>query len=108
MQIEMEEKILTRLERIERYSIIAAKSMLTVDELSFITGLSKSWIYKATYEHLIPYYKPNGKQIYFDRAEIEAWMRQNRIATTEEANQAATKYILNNTGTNGFKKGGKK
>ncbi len=104
----MEEKILERLERIERYSIIAAKAMLTIDEVSFFTGFSKSWIYKSTCEKTIPHYKPNGKTIYFDREEIEAWMKQNRIATAEETNLAARKYILNNTGVNGYKRGGKR
>ncbi len=104
----MEEKILERLERIELYSIIAAKTMLNVKEVAFITGLSPSTIYKATCESTIPYYKPNGKNVYFDRAEIEAWMRQNRIATAEETNLAARKYILNNTGVNGYKRGGKR
>lgn len=60
----MEDKILQRLDRIERYSIIAAKQVLTLEEVAFITGLSRSWIYKATSNHTIPHYKPNGKQIY--------------------------------------------
>lgn len=104
----MEDKILQRLERIERYSIIAAKSMLNIEELSFLTGMSKSWIYKATCDHIIPYYKPNGKQIYFDRKEIEDWMRQNRISTNDEINLAASKYITATTGNNGYRKGGKR
>ena len=44
----MEDKILQQLDRIERYSIIAAKQVLTLEEVAFFTGLSKSWIYKAT------------------------------------------------------------
>lgn len=104
----MEEQILQRLDRIERYSIIAAKTMLNIEEVAFLIGLSKSWVYKAVMEHTIPYYKPNGKQIYFDRAEIETWMRQNRIATAEEINQAADQYMTANTGNNGHKRGGKR
>lgn len=104
----MEEQILQRLDRIERYSIIAAKTMLNIEEVAFLIGLSKSWVYKAVMEHTIPYYKPNGKQIYFDRAEIEAWMRQNRIATAEEINLEAEKYMTANTGNNGHKRGGKR
>lgn len=104
----MEEQILQSLNRIERYSIIGAKRMLNIDELAFMTGLTKSWIYRATCDRTIPYYKPNGKQIYFDRAEIEAWMRQNRIATAEEINQAADQYMVANTGNNGHKRGGKR
>lgn len=104
----MEDKILQQLDRIERYSIIAAKQVLTLEEVAFFTGLSKSWIYKATSNHTIPCYKPNNKLLYFDRDEINAWMKQNRVATIDEINNNAEKYIMSNTGANGYKKGGKR
>lgn len=92
------------IDRIERYSIIAAKQVLTLEEVAFITGLSRSWIYKATSNHTIPCYKPNNKLLYFDRDEINAWMKQNRVATTDEINNNAEKYIMSNTGANGYKR----
>ena len=104
----MEEQILQSLNRIERYSIIGAKRMLNIDELAFMTGLTKSWIYRATCERTIPFYKPNGKQIFFDRVEIDAWLKQNRIATFDEINLEAEKYMVANTGNNGHKRGGKR
>lgn len=104
----MEEKIIEQLNRIERYSMIAAKSMLTIDEAAIFTGLSKSWLYKATCNHTLPHYKPNGKIIYFDRAELDAWMKQNRISTAEEIEEAAKAYMVSTTGTNGHRKGGQK
>ena len=106
--VKMEEKIIEQLNRIERYSIIAAKSMLTIDEAAIFTGLSKSWLYKATCNHTLPHYKPNGKIIYFDRAELDAWMKQNRISTVAETEQAANAYMVSTTGTNGRRKGGRK
>ena len=104
----MEEKIIQQLNRIERYSIIAAKSVLTVDECAFLTGLSKSTIYKATCEKKIPHYKPNDRHLYFDRKEIEDWMKQNRIKTIKEIEEDANTYMAQNTGSNGHKKGGKR
>ena len=104
----MEEQILQRLDRIERYSVIAAKTMLNVEEVAFLLGLSKSWVYKAVMDRTIPYYKPNGKQVYFERAEVEDWLRQNRIATAEEINQEAEKYMIANTGNKGHRKGARK
>ena len=50
----------------------------------------------------------NLKKVYFDKSEIEAWMKQNRIATAEEINQEAEKYMIANTGNNGHKRGGKR
>ena len=50
----------------------------------------------------IPFYKPNGKQIYFDRIELEAWMKQNRVATQQETGQKAVNYVVT-----GKQKGGR-
>lgn len=98
----MSEEIKNQLDRIERYSLLSAKNVLCFEDVVLLTGLSKSHLYKLTSSHQIPHYKPNGKQIYFDRAEIEAWMKQNRVATEEEIDQAATNYIV----TGRIKKGG--
>ncbi|MBV3638582.1 helix-turn-helix domain-containing protein [Bacteroides cellulosilyticus] len=98
----MEEKILDQLSRIERYSLLAAKNVLCFEDVTLLTGFSKSHLYKLTCSHQIPHYKPNGKQIYFDRTEIEDWMKQNRIATVQEIDQAATNYVV----TGRMKKGG--
>lgn len=83
-----------QLQRIERYSLLAAKNVLTLDDVSLLTGLSKSWLYKATCNHLIPFYKPNGKQVYFDRCEIESWMKQNRVSSKAEISQMAANYCV--------------
>lgn len=88
-------EIMEKLDRIERYSLLAAKNVLCLNDVALITGLSKSWLYKATSSHQIPHYKPNGKQVYFDRVEIEEWMKQNQIATTQETDQKATNYMFN-------------
>lgn len=84
----MEEK----LNQILVYSLLAAKNMLTLDDVALLTGLSKSHLYKLTCNRQIPHYKP-GKQLYFDRSEIEAWMRQGKVDTLEESNQIAAKYL---------------
>lgn len=81
------------LKRIEYYTLLAAKNVLTLEDVTLLTGLSKSYIYKLTCTKQIPYYRPNGKQIYFDRAEIQTWMKQNRVATESEVEQKAVNYI---------------
>lgn len=87
----MEEKI----DMILKYSLLAAKNVLTLDDVALLTGLSKSWLYKATCHNEIPYYKPNGKMLYFDRKEIEDWMRQGRVKTDAELEQEAANYVVN-------------
>lgn len=91
----MEETINTVIERlssIEKLSLLAAKKVLLLDDVALLTGLSKSHLYKLTCKHEIPFYKPNGKQMYFDRGEIENWMKQGRVATKEEIEDKAVTY----------------
>ena len=72
------EKIQAQLNRIERLTLLGAKRVLILDDVALLTGLSKSYLYKLTRSSQIPHYKPNGKQIYFDRDEIEDWLKQNK------------------------------
>ena len=90
----MEKEILVKLEAIERYSLLAAKNVLCFDDVVLLTGLSRSHLYKLTCKCQRPHYKPNGKHLYFDRNEVEAWMKQNRVNTTLEAEQEAINYII--------------
>lgn len=47
-------------------------------------GISKSALYKLTHLKKIPYYKPNGKMIYFIEDELQEWVFRNRIKTNNE------------------------
>ena len=82
-----------KLDLILIYSLLAAKNVLTLEDVSLLTGLSKSHLYKLTCNHQIPHYKPNGKQLYFDRAEIEARMKQGKVSTIDESEQMAALYL---------------
>jgi predicted DNA-binding transcriptional regulator AlpA len=88
----MERDLKEQLSRIERNSLLAAKNVLGLDDVALLTGLSKSWLYKATCSHTIPHYK-QAKLLWFDRAEIENWQKQNKIATTGEIDRQATSYV---------------
>lgn len=90
----MEEIILSKLEAIERNSLLAAKNVLTIDDVAVLTGMSKSHLYKLTCSRQIPFYRPNGKLVYFDRQELEGWLKQNRVTTQEEAEQQAIAYVM--------------
>lgn len=81
------------LKKIEGYTLLAAKNVLCFDDVVLLTGLSRSHLYKLTCNHQIPHYKPNGKQLYFDRKEIEAWLKQNRVATEQEIEEKAATYV---------------
>jgi len=88
------EDIQEQLDRIERNTLLASKKVLTFDDVAILTGLSRSYLYKLTSTNQIPHYKPSGKQLYFDREEIESWLKQNRVATVEETERKATNYVV--------------
>ena len=94
----MELNIYDRLDKLE--SLIVGqgqKKVLTLDETALYTGLSKSHLYKLTSSRGIPCYKPRGKYIYFDRDELEQWLLQNRIKTSEELEAEAATYVTLNS-----------
>ena len=88
------EEILKRLEELEKLTLLGAKDVLTLDDVAMLTGLSKSYLYQLTCARQIPYYRPNGKQIYFDKLELQAWMKRNRVNSVEEDKQKALAYMV--------------
>ena len=91
------EDIVKRLQSIEaKLNMIkqSTKEVLTVNELTEYSGLSKSYLYKLTMRQDIPHYKPSGKTIYFNRKEIDKWLQQNRISTHQELSQQAQSFCL--------------
>lgn len=93
-------QILNELADIKKYSLLSAKSMLTMDEASLLTGLSKSRLYALTSAKQIPFYKPRNKGIYFDKEELNNWLRHGRVQTADELASEAAKYDLQRTATN--------
>lgn len=79
-------------------TIYCTKAMLTSDEAAAYLGITKSYLYKLTNRHEIPFYKPLGKVIYFDRTELEAWIRNARVATASEVRGEAQAYCIKKGG----------
>ena len=90
----MEEEILKKLDVIEHNTLLASKNVLGICDVSALTGISKSTLYKMTCQRRIPHYKPTAKLLYFDRGEVEAWMKQNRVNTIDEAETTASAYMV--------------
>ena len=90
--------LMAQLQRIEENTRLAAKRVLTISDVAMLTGLSVSYRYKMTSAKQLPFYRPNGKCIFFNREEIEDWMLQNRANTIDEAEQQASKYLLQKGG----------
>lgn len=48
-----------------------------------------------THEQTIPYYKPNGKMVYFEKAELLTWIRRNAIASKVQVSEEANRILKN-------------
>ena len=58
--------------------LILQKEVLTFKEACWLLNYSASHLYKLTHAKLIPYFCPQGKKLYFNRRELEAWMQRGR------------------------------
>jgi len=68
------------------------KEILSLKEVADYMGVSPSTIYKLTSARKIPYFKPGGKLVYFNRDEILTWLQSNPVATDENLTQRALNH----------------
>lgn len=80
-----------RLERIEKL-LLGNKTVLSFEEACEYTGISRSYMYKLTSSAIIPFSKPNGKFIFFNREKLDSWMLDNEHKTNKEIENTATRY----------------
>jgi len=91
------DEILKRLEIIEKHVLdqnLILKNVLNFNEAVVFLEVSHSHLYKLTSSGKIPFYKPNGKKIYFNRVELEEWLLRNRNKTDAEIEQNAADYLI--------------
>jgi excisionase family DNA binding protein len=79
------------------------KHSFTLAEAAQYLGISKSMLYKHTHNGIIPCYRPGGKLLYFDKTELDDWIRERGKTTAEqdaiklEANKIAEDYLKQNS-----------
>lgn len=76
-------------------SNLTNKKALSMVEASMYIGISKNYLYQLTHRNLIPFYKPNGKHLYFDREELDNWLLTNHHRNIKAD---AVEYVKNNRG----------
>lgn len=77
------------LEEVRKAVLVATKQVLTLKDVVALTGLSKTQLQRMMCEKQIPYYKPRGKNAYFDKDEINDWLRRNKQEVVEDTSAAA-------------------
>ncbi len=75
-------------------AVLSNKQTLNLEEAAAFTGLATSYLYKLTSTQEIPHYKPRGKMLYFDRSELETWLRQGRVKSIAEIERQAVNHIV--------------
>ena len=71
------------------------KQIFTFQEGCNYCGISESTMYKHTAANRVPFYRPEGKLIFFKREDLDAFMLRNRQSTQEELEEKAAVYSLN-------------
>ena len=67
---------------------------MNFDEACAYLGYKKSYVYKLTSAGVLPYSKPNGKRIYFDRILLEEWMLSNANSSLADKMRIAKTYVV--------------
>lgn len=82
-----------RFDRLETATLIGSKETLTIEEAALYIGYKVKGMYTLTSQKRIPHYKKNGK-LYFDKQELDAWMKANKVKTESEINSQAETYTV--------------
>ena len=72
------EALIERFESVEN-QLYYLKDMLNIDEAAKYLNISKGHMYRLTSNRAISYTKPNGKNIFFERKELDEWKRRNPV-----------------------------
>ena len=67
--------------------------VLTIDQACHYLGFAKSYVYKLTSAGVLPFSKPNGKSIFFERVKLEEWMLSNASSSIKEKQIHAATYV---------------
>lgn len=70
--------------------------VLTFEQGCKYLGYAKSYVYKLTSAGILPFSKPNGKSIFFEREKLEKWMLSNAKTSLAEKQIDAATYVTTN------------
>ena len=91
-----QDEILTKLTNLENLIKKGqTEKPLTLNEGAQYLDISKSYLYKLTSANKIPHWKPQGKRVYFTKAELDSWILRNPVKTTTDIEQEADDYVVN-------------
>lgn len=86
MNLDHERKIVELQSRVNKLETLCymTKEVLNLEEASAFLGIAKSTLYKMTHLNQLPYFKPAGKLIFFEKKALLDWVRGARAMSEEE------------------------
>ena len=102
-------ELLSHLENVEKIAY-AAKEFLNIDEVAAYLQVSKGYVYKLTMQKELTVYKPNGKNIFILRDDLNRSIKRNPCFSNTEIERQANiiAYKKKKKSKNKPTKGGKK
>lgn len=86
------EKLISIETRIKEANLLK-KEFLNVKEASYYISTSASNLYSLTSHNEIPFYKPNGKRVYFRREELDQWIFDHKSVSIEETENKVSDFL---------------
>lgn len=92
---DFQDKIIERLTSIKQATLLQTKDVLTVEDVTLLTGIPKSTIYKMTSKGEIPYHKPSGTggKLYFNKREVNEFLLQHKRESRQEIEDEADTWL---------------
>jgi excisionase family DNA binding protein len=82
-----------KLSKFEEILQIDRTEPLSFDEACNFLNLSKSYLYKLTCKNQIPFYKPSGKKLVFEKSELKRWLFRNKSITESDLQDRSNEYL---------------
>jgi excisionase family DNA binding protein len=70
------------------------KKILTFQEGCQFLGYKKSYVYNMIAQGKLPFLRPNGRRIFFDRKKLEDWLLGDQSDKTNELEDIVFKSVL--------------
>lgn len=94
--LDNDRKIAALQERVDRLENLCfeAKEVLNLEEASAFLGIARSTLYKMTHLNRLPYFKPAGKLIFFEKQALLDWVRGAKALSDEELKMEAARRLI--------------
>mgnify|MGYP000517086005 CR=1 FL=1 len=95
MNLDHERKIVELQSRVNKLENLCymTKEVLNLEEASAFLGIAKSTLYKMTHLNQLPYFKPAGKLIFFEKKALLDWVRGAKSKSVDEIKEEAAAKI---------------